>query len=99
MKTDLTGSLNVEIALYNDQVAENSVLQQEIVNNKKRSYQLIVAQTESILNAVQALRDGNITEHKSNDYQLQQNVQVQYTHRVLFWVYFAVAFLFVLISS
>lgn len=97
MKDDLTGSLNLEIGLYNAQVAQNGVLQQEIVNNKKRSYQLIVAQTDEILRAVQTLRDGNFTEHKSNEYQLQQNIQIQYSHKILFWVYFAVAFLFMLI--
>lgn len=84
-------------ALYDQQVQLNEKLQQEIVNNKKRTFHLIVAQTESIKTVIESLEKGNKTEYKNNNYQLEQNKQIQQLHKILFWIYFVAVFIFIAI--
>lgn len=94
-------AFNLQIAQYdvkmNEKQVEITTLQHEILNNKKRTFELILAQTENIQKTIKTLEIENKTENKSNSYQLEQNKKARKIYKIIFWVYFVVLFVFLMV--
>jgi len=93
----LNNELTTETNLYNEELQINTALLKAISGNQSQFYEIIGKQTNTIHQNIQQIQQNKINEVTLNKYQLEQNQQIQYIHKILFWIYFVVAFIFLIV--
>lgn len=78
-------------------VLRNQELKEQIVNEKEKHYNLINEQNLSLEDGIKQMMKDSTTDNKKNFYQLEQNKNIHYIYKLMFWFYYLFALVFILV--
>ena len=77
-------------------VLKNQELKLQMVNQKAEYYHLINEQNLSLEDGIKRMMKESTTDNKKNYYQLEQNKNIHYIYKLMFWFYYLFALVFIL---
>ena len=77
-------------------VQRNEELKKQIVDEKERNYHLINEQNLSLEDGIKRMMKESTTDNKQNYYQLEQNKNIHYIYKLMFWFYYLFVLVFIL---
>lgn len=80
-------------------VQRNEELKRQMVDEKAQNYHLINEQNLSLEDGIRRMLSQSSTDNKQNYYQLEQNKNIHYIYKLLFWFYYLFVLIFILVFS
>lgn len=87
----------VEKANIDMVVRRNEELKGQILDEKKQNYFLINEQNLSLEDGIKRMMNESTTDNKQNYYQLEQNKNIHYIYKLMFWFYYLFVLIFILV--
>lgn len=78
-------------------VQRNDELKRQILDEKSQNYQLINEQNLSLEDGIKRMMKETHTENKQSYYQLEQNQNIHYVYKLMFWFYYLFVLIFILV--
>lgn len=72
-------------------------LRKQILGEKSKEYYLINEQTRVLEDGIQRMMNDSTTNNKKNYYQLEQNKNIAYIYKLMFWFYYLFVLVFILV--
>ena len=78
-------------------VQRNEELKRQILAEKAQNYFLINQQNLSLEDGIKRMMKESTTDNKQNYYQLEQNKNIHYIYKLMFWFYYLFVLVFILV--